>query len=346
MDGPRIVIADEDEKYLTPLVNRILEMTGPDIMPEIITQEQRCREFFRTGRSIDLLVLGKPEWLPERRYHQIRAVVLFTEDQQDNRSSGEGDIVKIYRFSRLQTITNLIFSFLKGEKKGAQEKTDILCVTSAAGGAGKTLTALAVAAELNQAGGRTLYLDAEQLQSFDVYLDDAQRLLPREAIELFGSKDMEKLADHIRQDGELEYLKGSDVSLMSLGREKDVYAQLLEKLKEDGRYRYIVVDTDSVPDSFKAELLSRSSKVIFVTVPGRAAQARLERYWNNLNIDFQKCYFVCNMASKEQKRYMWTASGDQIRYTSMLPAVSPDGDGLLNSFRQEPELRSLVYMML
>ena len=56
---------------------------------------------------------------------------------------------------------------------------------------------------------------------------------------------------------------------MSAGLSKNIYMDIAVSAKKSGEYDYIVADTDSVFDEFKADLLNVADKVIFVTKQNR-----------------------------------------------------------------------------
>ncbi len=347
MESRKIVIADEDEAYLSPLLQKLLEMTGAGTELEIITDRSYREAYFETSRKMELLILSKRDGMIDFTRHKIGSVVLLTEDAQDV-GVEEGKIFRICRYSRLQEILNVIAACLPGQEDRQDDgRQSFLLVTSACGGCGKTTTALSLALALSRMGKRTLYVDAEWAQDFDVYLKNAKRLSPREAVGLFGQRKdgTAGISAAVARYEEMDYLAPSALSLASYGATPGIFTQLLDEIVRSGAYEYIVVDTDAAMDPYKMELMEKSGSVIYVMPPGKEAVIRLERFLANMNMSLGKCMFVCN-GGQEEKRVLWTSLGDPIRFTSVLPTLEGDGAGIVRKLADEAQLRSLAYMVL
>lgn len=102
----------------------------------------------------------------------------MTEQYSENQMR-EVDVNTIYKYTSIKEIFNVIVG--KGAaslsvSNNARKETQIIVVSSACGGVGKTTIALGISACLNKNYKRVLYINASRLQSFQALLSNVTQI--------------------------------------------------------------------------------------------------------------------------------------------------------------------------
>ena len=92
---------------------------------------------------------------------------------------------------------------------------------------------------------------------------------------------------------------------MSVGISSDIYTVLAKEAKKSEDFDFIVLDTDSVFDDKKTELLNMADKVVFVTKQNRMSVLATNALTKNINgTNTEKYYYICNDFNKEVDNYL------------------------------------------
>lgn len=168
MNRPKIIIADEEERYVESIQCNFAEEFLYKIELEIITKAEFFEEYFTQPQSAEILIVSEQLYNSTLERHNIKNIFVLTE-QRENDDSIELNITRLYKYTSFKEILNEIVSRCVGvfnvttmEKK----ETQVVVVTSAAGGVGKTTVAMGIAACLDKNHKKVLYINADRLQSF------------------------------------------------------------------------------------------------------------------------------------------------------------------------------------
>lgn len=342
-----MVVVDTDEQLLYPLLARLIDELPDELQLEVITDRKYLDDYFRTYRVIDLLVISEKDYQMDMKKHQINKTVVLVENHQA--AAKEESVVYLYRYSKLSAIVNAILSFSPLNMETLKEQTDrtkVVLVTSTAGGEGKTLLALGIAKSLTAAGKRALYIDAEWMQNFDLYLDRAESLSTEAALSFIntGGKDLHKTEDFIQQENGIRFLSGIARSLASFSKSPDIYVTFVKNIVSAKKYQYIVVDTDSCLNNTKIDLISLSDQIVIVSRADAAAGKRIDRLLSNLNISMDKCLFVSNMSQEEK---IWLSSGDYVRFAAHINLLERgQKKSLVDLIVEQKGCQAITYMLL
>ena len=159
---PKFVLIDDDIRYVFLLQAKIAERFLDAINLEVITEESFFQEYFSVPREIDLLIIDEKYFGQVLNRHDIKKVIVLNHDDTVNYHD-TGNIINIYKYSNIRDIFNVISSRDVGIKdvKQIRGETQVVLVTSAAGGSGKTCIALGLSGALENDYKKTLYVDAE-----------------------------------------------------------------------------------------------------------------------------------------------------------------------------------------
>ena len=114
------------------------------------------------------------------------------------------------------------------------------------GGAGKTAVALGIACCMSRMRRKVLYVDAEYMQDFQVYMA-SRKTLSKEALMCLQSNPAdiyEKMKRFISREG-FSYLPASPRYLQLYNVGMDAYFNLIRGAKASGEYDFIIVDADN-----------------------------------------------------------------------------------------------------
>ena len=184
-----------------------------------------------------------------------------------------------------------------------KKETQIILVTSANGGAGKTTIAMGVSAFLTKYyNKRVLYLNASRLQNFQYMLDNDTPVTSPEVYTKLQSPTSQIYEEikHVLRKEIFSYLPTFKAALMSVGLEYAVYGKIAMSAKKSGDFDFIVVDAECALDENQARLLDAADRVIIVTEQSVNAVAAVNALISNINgTNSDKYIFVCNKFEKE-----------------------------------------------
>lgn len=287
MARPKVIIADEDASYIVPLQFKFVTDFFNKIDLEIITDRAYFDEYFSRPQNAEILIISDDLYDSSLQRHNIQNIFVMME-QYDEGSTGELNVNQIFKYTSIKEIFNEIIGKSAGALNIAaveKKETQIILVTSAAGGVGKTTVAMGVAACLVQNYKRVLYIEAASLQSAQYMLEnDTPISSPDIYTKLLNPSDS-IYADikHVIRKEVFSYIPPFKSAIMSVGLSKNIYMDIAVSAKKSGEYDYIVVDTDSVFDEFKADLLNVADKVIFVTKQNRMSVMAVNTLMSNIN---------------------------------------------------------------
>ncbi len=299
----RIVIADNDFNYIVPLQLKFVEDFFDKIDLEIISDEEYYNSFFSSPQNIDILIISEDLFSPSLQKHNIENIFVMTEQYEEDETA-ELNVYRIFKYTSIKEIFNEIIgksvSVLHLETE-IQKEPQIVLVYSAAGGVGKTTVSLGVCGCLTKNYKRVLYISAERLQTFQYRLQNSSPITdPSAYAELINaSEDIYSNIKHTIRKEIFSYVPPFKAVLMSLGVDYSVFAKIAESAKKSYEYDYIVVDTDSVLDNDKAELIAKADKVIVVTGQDSSSVSATNLFVSNINgTNSDKYFFICNNFSK------------------------------------------------
>ena len=312
MQIPKIVLIDDDIKYVFLLQARLGEHFLNEVNLEVITERNFCKEYFYEPRNIDLLIIDEKFYNQDLQKHNIKKVLLLTENEnivQDN----IGNVIRIYKYSNMRDIFNAVNSRNVGlfHVKQSQNSTQIILVTSAAGGVGKTTIALGLSMALEHDYKKVLYVDAESFQTFYYLMKEPEFLDGNELMELTDKDEIcECLMDHIC-NREISYLPAFKNPIISVGLSFGLYKSFIESAKKSEEYDYIVVDSDSTFNEEKVELICCADKVLFVTDQSKKGCYSTNQVIKHISeIDDGKYLFICNRFVRTDKKQKHETEAD------------------------------------
>ncbi len=305
MSRPRVIIADEDRNYIVPLQLKFVKEFFNRIDLEIITDKQYFTELFSVPQKAEILILSDGLYASSLLKHNIGYIFVMTEQNEQN-GTEELNVNKLYKYTSVKEIFNEIVGKSKGTfnlESDERQETQIILVTSASGGAGKTTIAMGVSTFLTKYYEKqVLYLNASRLQNFQYMMDNDTPVTSNEIYMklLNPSGQIYEEIKHVLRKESFSYLPAFKAALMSVGLEYAVYHKIAEAAKKSGDYDFIVIDAECALDEEKARLFNTADKVIIVTEQSVNAVFAVNALISNINgTNSDKYIFVCNKFEKD-----------------------------------------------
>lgn len=293
-----VVIADENEQYLSALEYKFLQELDDKIDLEIISDRAYFEQFFATPKTAEIVAVCESFYSRDLQKHNINNLFVLTENKTDG-NTAELSVNRIYKYTGIKEIYNELMyrSRDKIEDDNAAEKeTKIIAMHSAIGGSGKTVLGMALADSLEQNHCRVLYINAESIQEFGYYLKDKSGLTGEAVRSL--KNDLKhtytNVRPFIRKEG-FSYLPPFQVTLDALNLEESVFENLVCTAKESREYDFIIVDIEAGYSREKIRLLQQADKALIILQQDELSVRKTEYLLHNIDVrDREKYMFVCN----------------------------------------------------
>ena len=297
MNGPIVVLADPDAKYLRSLELKFLEEMSGKIELELINEEEYFRQHFQNPQTIDVLLIDEKWYREDLAQHNIGHIFILGDSRSAIIAKRTGQY--IFKYSSSSEIYRTVLRSMEGKflrQSEEKHKTQVVTITSASGGTGKTTLALGLAANLASRMQRVLYVDAEQMNVFQYRLKDKEYL--PDSVYTALQYDMTGVYAQVKGylSHELfDYLPPLKAALVTLGIPQKFYRTLISEAKESGDYDAIVIDTDMIFDEEKAFYMTYSDILLTVLKQTKSSVCAVNELLKNVRMHSSEKYlFICN----------------------------------------------------
>lgn len=304
MARPKIIIADTDGNYIIPLQFKFVKDFFDQIDLEIITDKEYFSEFFSKPQKAEVLIVSDELYNSSLQRHNI-ANVFIMQEQYEEGNTAELNVNRLFKYTNIKEIFNEIV----GKSAGAlnienreKKEPQIVLVTSACGGVGKTTVAMGISACLTKNYKHVLYMNASRLQSFQYMLDNQSAISSLEIYTKLANPNERIYSDikHVIRKEMFSYMPPFKASLMSVGLKYSIFEKIALSAKKSNDYDFIVIDAESTFDENKTSLLDIADKVIAITEQSIYAVNATNALVSNINgTNSDKYVFVCNKFRKE-----------------------------------------------
>ncbi len=296
-----IVIADEDEGYLSPLEIKFVEEMTDAAEIITITDREYFEKYFSTPRKIDILIINEEFYSDSLIKHNIDNTFILKENEDVHSENNE-----IYKYTSVKDIYDEIIGKIKLTEGLPQEKkqTETIMIYSPAGGTGTSTLSLIIAETIAKRHKRVLYLSTENIQSLSVYLGSehfmSKELERKIALKAFDA--VSELKNELVEAGGVYYVPPIRQAAAVLGIREEHYIHLIQKIRESNDFDYIVVDTDSGLTSEKVSMMVCADRVAVVAAQDRISAKKLDIFLDNIDCsDTGKFMFICNKYRGEKE---------------------------------------------
>lgn len=303
MSKPKIVLADTDEKYLEPLVNKFIDELAGMIELEVISDREYFKEYFSIPQRVDMLIVNQEMYSQELQKQNMKCICILTE-QTRALEMDDPTIKTVYKYGSMKEIFHEIIHEAGHRLNMIQQDnihTQIITICSGIGGVGKTSIALSLSEYLAKNHRKVLFISAESLQSFRFFLQD-KRELSKEACFILKENPAlvyQKLKQFLRTEV-FDYLPPFSNVLPSLNLSFSLYKNLILNVADSKEYEFIIIDTQTGYTEELMNILEISDHIIVAFLQDELSKEKNTFLLKNIKYDDREKYiFVCNQYNKE-----------------------------------------------
>lgn len=298
MGRAKIIIAEEDINYVVAFQEKFVDYFYDKVNLEIITDKDYYNMFFSTPQKVDVLLVSEDLYDSSLQRQNIDHLFVLAESNEGIEESN-AFITRIYKYSSVKEILGTIVSDCTDIfqfESGVGDNAQIILVTSASGGSGKTTVSMGLAGSLAEKN-KVLYINTDKLHTFQYLLYNKDAILNNEIYSklMNDNSNAYNIVKNTIRNELFHYLPPFKASLLSLGIKSDIFEKIIQASKASKEYDYIIVDTDNVFDETKAKLIDIADKVMIVTNQTKVSVNATNEFVKNINdFNLEKYKFVCN----------------------------------------------------
>lgn len=340
-----IILADTDEKFLTPLELKFVEELDEDADIEIITDFSYFNEYFLSPKSANVLVVSEDLYTSDLQKHNINKIFVLTENIDEGGTEDLG-VTKIFKYTSPKEIYKEVISLGLIDSNTASEKETVIALLySASGGVGKSTLALGISSALAKSFNKVLYINAQRINSFQNRLSNPSSI-PNSVVSEFTNTSgnlFGRISHIIRNEG-FDYLPPFSMALPSIGLDFAIYAEIAKSAKASKKYDVIIIDTDCVFDKEKADLITLSDKVIIVLEQTKNSVFSTNMLLKNISCnDNEKYHFVCNNFNEKESNAIVSSNyvvNEYVRHFDSFDSMS------INDLAKQPDIQKVSYLIV
>lgn len=332
----KIVIVDTDEEFLSRLEIKFAREWEDRAQIEGISSLRYLNQYFEEPKSLDILVINEYLYNEKIARHPCQELFLLAEEEKAE-AKGKQYIYKYTGVAELYGKIKKQLRLRKEQKRGEYIRITAIC--SVSGGCGKTLTALGLSAELAKEK-KTLYLSAETLQDFSVYLDET-RSLPEAFCQAWAVQEPRLLEQMNAAVGgeEFFYLLPMERSAVSYHLTAVHYLWLLDLFKGMKVYQEIVIELPCGLQAEMTELLERADHILLLASQEETAFRKLSQFRRSVSLPEEKTMLLCGRYRADRENFL---KGENV-----VEYIEEDaGEGFcLNVIREKGTFKALSYLL-
>ena len=276
-------VRSESEEQARTEIEKVRRETEEQARTEIEkvrreAEEQALTEIENVRREAEKQTRAEVERARREAEEQVRKTERIRREEERFRGEAEEKARAEAENLRRETAERLLAEKEKraASDPGKKRGPEVILMHGSCGGAGKTAVALGIACCMSRMRRKVLYVDAEYMQDFQVYMA-SRKTLSKEALMCLQSNPAdiyEKMKRFISREG-FAYLPASPRYLQLYNVGMDAYFNLIRGAKASGEYDFIIVDADNSFGNVKATLFSIADRAVIVSRSGPEENARL-----------------------------------------------------------------------
>lgn len=282
---PVILVVDTDEGYVNALEIKLIKKYIDKADLEFITDRRYLQEYLETDPIVAVLVVGETVYTQELQ--QLLPVYTFVLTDETGKEKLGDQIYGIFRYSSGQNILHTIESIVPDsffEEQICDELDDftddsdfnldqesnveVILVTSAAGGVGKTTVALALTMIAAENGRKSMYLNLDYISDYDRWLMKSKDGLGTQILAV-----NREISDQSKEEDKLN---------------------VLYKMIRSQKYDTIIIDININNRMLLNQILERSNLILLITGNNNSEIYSSNKLYRQLNSKWiNKSIFVC-----------------------------------------------------
>lgn len=312
-----VLVVCMDREYTSSIEYELASVLKTEYALETIDDRDYLEDYLKSPHRIDTLIIEE-ELVSDFCQKQIPAHVYQL-------SEGDESAGKINKYTGAQGIIQALGTdYLLEESEDKGSSTHLINVISVSGGAGKTATALGTAYWLSRKGYKTLYVDAEDFQTFDQILrcDPGDDETDRNIASVIKDSSEANILTLVKNDL-VSYMKPFHGILASYGLSARDYCVIADKLRETNDFDYVILEHRSgIIDSDIMRQILEGDRLIIVSEQTEHAAARTTRLLENIREYSGQSVIVCGRYKKDRPDKLGeTISDDDYPIAEYIPEL-------------------------
>ena len=300
MAKKKILFVSFDEEYITTIEYKFSSLINEQATIEFISDEKflsGCEDkLFR----MDIVIL--PVSL-RHKYSDLegKAAVYYLTDIKDEGSNPQ----YIYKYDSIKFIAEKIDTRLINSTTDKKKGTKVIGAFSPAGGTGKTLLSMLLAYKLQNKGNRVLYVSTVSHQDFSYYIEGREYLSTEFCYQCtINIRNALKIINKEIRKGDFDYLPPFKNLPVSYKINFGIYMQIVEYIKKQNIYDYIVVELSPELQQDKLVFLKQCDIKLLISTQDRISVRRLETFISGIPDTGDNPILVCNRYDRRKTDYL------------------------------------------
>ena len=299
----RLVIIDSDYGYIKQMEEALIRRFRSRAQIQIITDPAYLDVYFRTPRTIDILVADQSFYAEHLEEHTIHHILLLV-PEVDIEKTFPDKVKAMMKYLPYEEILQAIDDFMTPEEEEEKEETasvekpetKVVAVYSPIGGCGKSLTAMALGKKLKKLDQTVLLVGCDSLQSYSAYLRTEQCADEKLAEKLKnpGEDTYWTILQNIGQE-EISCLLPFEKTMPALGIGTEEMKTLIAMLREKRDFAYVILDLGSELNGQTLALMEESDAYVLIMEANRVSNRKMWRLQKNIELLPKKeCFMISN----------------------------------------------------
>lgn len=298
-----LVLLDSDYGYVKTLESELVRRFASRARIQIITDPAYADAYFRSAKTINILVADSSFYGPQLEEHTIHHILLLAQEIGIEEEYPE-NIQRMMKYLPVDEIMQALEQFMEAEETAQREEilpdekpeTKVIAVYSPLGGCGKSLVAMALGRKLKKLDQSVLVIGCDSLQSIAAYLsceDFADEKLAEQLKEP-GEETYWSILQNIGQE-EISFLLPFEKTLPSLGIGAAEMRNLISILKEKRDFSCLILDLGSSLDEQTLALMKESDAYVLIIEANTISNRKMRRLQQNMELLPEKeCFMISN----------------------------------------------------
>lgn len=308
-----VIIANSDFNYCEGLQAWLLNKYAELVDIEVITDKNYYSQLFQSRREIELAIVTDEFFGEFPAYGFVQYMIVLHDTEEEVGETESSSMIHVNKYSDTQLIFHAIEKRFDTHQQALSAEKEriskIVLITSSSGGVGKTTVALGLSAALNRLGKSVLYIDAEYLQTFTVWMEETDILESPEcsresdfceAIEEGRMITYDMVKQVIRAKG-FSYLPPFRKSLISIDQNLTLFTDIIHACLQSKEYDYIIVDTGKEYSLEKAGWMGMADTVMIVMEKSRRCLFDFQSMCKEIaDFDYKKYQIIVNKVNNDK----------------------------------------------
>ena len=270
MARPRIIIADTDVNYILSLQLKFVEEFFEKIDLEIITDRNYFENMFESPQRAEVLIVSEDLYDLSIQKHNIGNVFLMTEKNEEEQTA-DLNVTRIFKYTSIKEIFNEILGKTSDSlnvKNSGKKDPQIVVVTSASGGVGKTTTSINLSACLAEKGKKVLLIDMDSQGNTTSGFGFEKNELDKTVYEVLREEvsieeaiiPVEECFENLFLIPANRNLAGAEIELVTRENMQYILKKQLEPIKDN--YDFIIIDCPPALGMLTVNAMTASDSVL------------------------------------------------------------------------------------